>query len=221
MLPVAQPATSSPTSDFGPSTPAGVLTLAAGETLFQEGDPRLHVYRVETGSICLFKQRADGTLDVIEFAFPGDLVGLGYLDKHVTGAQATLATTLSRLPRSDIQPATSQPASARARLTAAIEREVAFLNEAPQASKLSPLPLERIAALFVTLSRCNAYEGRDPLLITDSMNCGVVAGYLDLSLADLARHLKELEALGLVAAAGPNLRLADLEALERLADGAG
>ena len=26
-------------------------------------------------------------------------------------------------------------------------------------------PVERIAALFVTLSRCNAYEGRDPTLI--------------------------------------------------------
>ncbi len=73
----------------------GFRTLAAGEMLFREGEARSHVYRVEKGSICLFKQRADGSQDVIEFAFPGDLVGLGYLDNHVSGAQATMETSLT------------------------------------------------------------------------------------------------------------------------------
>jgi CRP/FNR family transcriptional regulator len=81
-----------------------------------------------------------------------------------------------------------------------------------------PVPLERVAALFVTLARCNAYEGRDPLIVTDSMNCGVVAGYLDISLGDLARCLKEMEGRGLIMADPAGLRLTDMDALERLAE---
>lgn len=191
--------------------------LAAGEVLFRQGDLRSHVYRVETGAICLYKYRPDGTQDVIEFAFPGDLIGLGYLDSHVSGAQATMETQLSCLPRSALEPTLERTPGLRSRLTAAIEREVAFLKEALVFGGRAK-PLERVAALFVTLSRCNTYEGRDPSLITDSLTCGVVAGYLNMSVDFLARQLAELEALGLIAACPGGLRLANLNGLEKLAD---
>ena len=173
--------------------------------------------RVEKGSVCLFKQRADGSQDVIEFAFPGDLVGLGYLDNHVSGAQATMETSLSCLPRSALEPTLDKNPAVKSRLTAAIEREVAFLKEAHERSG-RPKPLERVAALFVTLARCNAYEGRDPSLLTNSLSCGVVAGYLNMSVDDLAHWLTELEARELVEAAPKGLRLKNLDELERLAD---
>lgn len=192
-------------------------TLAAGEILFREGDPRSHIYRVERGSVCLFKQRADGKRDVIEFAFPGDLVGLGYLDNHVAGAQATMDTALTCLPRSQDVPADEKSTGVASRLSAAIEREVAFLNDAQKRKALSE-PLGRIAALFVTLARCNAYEGRDPTLLTDSLSCGVVAGYLDMTVDDLAHWLTELKARDLVEVCDRGLRLTNLSELERLSD---
>ncbi len=194
-------------------------TLAAGDILFREGDTRSHVYRVEKGSICLFKDRGNGSQVVLEFAFPGDLVGLGYLDNHVSGAQATMETSLSCLPRSALEPTLERSPNIKSRLTAAIEREVAFLKETDERAG-RPKPLARIAALFVTLARCNAYEGRDPSILTDSLSCGVVAGYLDMSVDDLAHWLTELEALKLVEAASNGLRLTDLDELERLADAA-
>jgi CRP/FNR family transcriptional regulator len=204
------------TSAEGAAAPDGYRTLAAGEMLFHEGEPRSHVYRVEKGSICLFKARADGSQHVLEFAFPGDLVGLGYLDNHVSGAQATIETSLSCLPRSALEPTIENP-NTKSRLTAAIDREVAFLKDT-HARAGRPKALERIAALFVTLARCNAYEGRDPSILTDSLSCGVVAGYLDMSVDDLAHCLTELEALHLVEAAPKGLRLKNLDELERLAD---
>ena len=91
-----------------------VRTLAAGEVLFREGDPRNYVYRVETGALCLFKLRADGSENVIEFAFPGDLVGIGYLDSHATGAQASIETQLSCLPRTGVDPLAAKTPVARA-----------------------------------------------------------------------------------------------------------
>ena len=102
----------------------------------------------------------------------------------------------------------------------AIEREVAYLKDSLVAVG-RPSPLQRVAALFLTLSRNNAYEGRQPDVITDSLTCGVVAGYLGMSVDQLAARLAELEARGLIEPCEKGLRLADLDALESLADSAG
>jgi CRP/FNR family transcriptional regulator len=194
--------------------------LAAGDILFREGDLRTHVYRVEQGSICLFKVRGDGSHDVLEFAFPGDIVGLGYLDHHVSAAQATVETSVSCVPRAAVQLVLDKTPHITSRLTAAIEREVAFLRESQSRSSRTS-PVERIAALFVTLSRCNAYEGRDPTLIADSLTCGVVAGYLNVSVDELADCLKELARRDLVEATSEGLRLKNFDELEHLADASG
>jgi CRP/FNR family transcriptional regulator, anaerobic regulatory protein len=193
--------------------------LAPGEVLFREGEPRRHVFRVETGALCLYRSYPDGSRDILEFAFPGDLIGLGYLDSHVASAQATMETSLSCLPRTGLDPALDPNPGVRGRLTAAIEREVAFLKQS-LVEMGRPSPLRRVAALFVTLSRYNAYEGRTPSLITDSLTCGVVSGYLDMSVDELAAHLTELEARGLIEPCDNGLRLKDLNALEALSDGA-
>ncbi len=205
-----------PAKALEPAGKAGaceVLTLRPGETLFREGDARSHVYRVERGALCLFKSRADGTQDIFEFAFPGDLVDLGYLDSHVSGAQAAIETSLTCLSRTALDPS----AERSARLTAAIEREVTFLRESLIRNG-HPSPLERVAALFITLSRYNAYEGREPTLITDSLKCGVVAGYLNMSVGELAAQLSEMEARGLIEPCAKGLRLKDLDGLEKIAD---
>jgi CRP/FNR family transcriptional regulator len=207
-------------SDAAPSTDVGHRRLAAGDVLFREGDPRTEVYRIEQGSICLFKVRPDGSHEVLEFAFPGDVVGLGYLDHHVSAAQATVETSLSCVPRAAIELVLDKTPRITARLTAAIEREVAFLRESQDRAG-STNAVERIAALFVTLSRCNAYEGRDPTLIADSLTCGVVAGYLNLSLDELADCLKDLERRDLIEATPKGLRLKKFDELERLADASG
>ena len=115
--------------------------------------------------------------------------------------------------------ATDDSPRMRGRLTAAIEREVAYLKDSLVAVG-KPSPLQRIAALFVTLSRNNAYEGRRPDIITDSLTCGVVAGYLGMSVDQLATRLSELEARGLIEPCAKGLRLLDMDALESLADSA-
>lgn len=192
--------------------------LSAGEVVFRQGDARDHIYRVERGTVCLYREDAQGVREVIEHASPGDYVGLGYLDHHVCSAAATCEAVLSCYPRPHLVPAlTHSPTS---RVKTAMDPEIAF-SRGEEARTEQADPITRAAALFVTLSRCNAYEGRDPTLIADSLTCGLVAGYLDMSVDDLARVLKALEAHDLVENAAGGLRLKDLDALEKLAEGSG
>lgn len=196
-----------------------VRTLSAGDFLFQEGDPRTHAFRIESGGICVYKTLPDGGRDVLEFAFSGDLVGLGYHGNHVATAQATTQTSVSCLPSTAQEPVTKKSRPAKAGGSTALEREAALIHQAV-VSACKTRPIERVAALFVTLSHFNSYEGRVPDIITDSLKCGVVAGYLNMSLDLLTAQLTELETQGLIEPATNGLRLKDLPALEKLADGA-
>ena len=99
------------------------------------------------------------------------------------------------------------------------ERQFALLrNRLVRAGREKPV--ERVAAFFVILARNNTYEGRDPYIIVDSLRCGFVAGYLQMSIDVLASALVDLERRGLIEP-GPQgtVRLKNVVALERLADG--
>src|SRR6478752_3489881 len=56
---------------------ASLRRVEAKEFVFAEGDPTTHVFRVETGAVALYKILSDGRRQIVGFAYPGDLIGLG------------------------------------------------------------------------------------------------------------------------------------------------
>jgi hypothetical protein len=60
-----------------------VCSLAAGEFLFRPGDPRTQLYIIEPG---------------MRFSFSGNVIGLGYLDKHICAAKALSKSRFRSLP---------------------------------------------------------------------------------------------------------------------------
>ena len=89
------PVVTAPPAEMTAPTP---LKVAANAFLFRAGDPRTHLYRVETGAICLYETRRGDHQSVIEFLFPGDYVGLGFLEKQHLNARALLESTVTCLP---------------------------------------------------------------------------------------------------------------------------
>ena len=82
---------------------APVRSFAAKEHVFTEGDPRSNLYRVESGAVCLYKVMGDGRRQVLGFAYPGDLVGLGACNDHQCNAQVTKRSQLRSVPWSTVQ----------------------------------------------------------------------------------------------------------------------
>jgi hypothetical protein len=79
-------------------------------------------------------------------------------------------------------------------------------------------PLARVAALLVSISHNNGYEGRDPATIPDTLTSGFVADLLGLDVDDLAELLVDLRVRGLIESGSTStLRLKDIAGLERLA----
>src|SRR6516165_9947668 len=89
---------------------ASLRRVEAKGFLFTEGDPISHVYRIETGAIALVRVLTDGRRQVMGFAYPGDLIGLGVGDEHAMNAQALKPTRVRCLPVSSVrQSATNDP----------------------------------------------------------------------------------------------------------------
>lgn len=212
-----QPAASSPVAD-APEAVGMQRTLAPHEILFKEGEARSHIYRVESGTVCVYEPHWNGKRSIIEFALPGDLIGFGYLRSHTRTARATTQAQVTCLPLSAVDDVVKDNPRAEAKLEDAIERDFRILRNSLVESTQAK-PVARVAAFLVTLSQGNKHEGRDPTIIPDSLKCGIVADYLSLSIELLSSILIVLEERGLIENCPPlGLRLKDIGELERLAN---
>src|SRR5262249_18763068 len=60
---------------------------APRQEVFYEGDAKRNIYQIEAGAVCLYKTMADGRRQIFDFAFPGDVIGLGASDIYSCSAQ--------------------------------------------------------------------------------------------------------------------------------------
>ena len=217
MLAVSQPdvrSGSRATAEERATTPD--RTISSGEVLFQAGDTRAKLYRVERGALCHYRRWEDGRCEIIEFAFPGDVIGFGHLEAHISTAQAMVETVVSTVTSDDFEQLLGADDHLAVRLSAATDREFDFLRERAIESGKGK-PVERLASFLTALSHMSANEGRDPMIVTDEVSSGVVAERLDMSIDALGHALRELEQRGMVRPTPKGLRISNLSGLEQLA----
>jgi CRP/FNR family transcriptional regulator, anaerobic regulatory protein len=198
--------------------PSRIFTVQAGEALFKPGDPR-QVYRVESGALSHFMTWTDGRKQVIDFAFVGDLIGVGHLATHESSAHAMVETTVSALTAEEVAEAAAANDLYALKLSAAGEREFDYLRDKARPAK--PLaPVYRMAHYLAGLTRVNARGGQARDFIADE-NCGpVIADMLQMDQAAMASALLSLQKKGLLAPADGGVRILDVDALEAFADAA-
>ena len=192
--------------------------LKSGEALFRAGETRGRLYQVVRGALCHYMHWDNGRHEIIEFAFPGDIIGFGHLEKNVSTAQAMVETEVREVSDYELEQALDVDASLAARVSAAADREFDVLRERTVGPRRDQS--DRAASLLVTLSHLNSAEGRDPMLIGDELTSGVVAEQLDTTIDGLVKALRDLERRGVVRATEGGLRITDLEGLEAIAHAA-
>ena len=209
-----------PLSGFEQTLATGTLKrVEAKEFVFAEGDTVSHVYRVETGAVALFKLLADGRRQIVGFAYPGDLVGLGAEDEHAMNAQAIKPTRLRCLPLSGLHRSVAQDPSLGVKLYQAVARELASARDLMLTTG-QRTATERVVSFLLAFSRRNARNGQDPTAFELPMTRADIGDFLGLTIETVSRTFTKLKTAGLIELAhSSHVKLVDVEALEGLADG--
>lgn len=198
---------------------AGVKRLEAREHLFCEGDPAAHVYRIDAGYVCIYKMMPDGRRQVVDFGYPGDLIGLGAGAEHSTSAHALGVCRVRAVPSAALH----QMARQDAKLALSLYDTLAHELEAARGLLLSCCQhsaVERLASFLVMLSRRNARKGQDAATLFLPMTRSDIGDYLGLTIETVSRTFTKMRAMGLIELQQcTTVRLTDRRAIERLAEG--
>jgi CRP/FNR family transcriptional regulator, anaerobic regulatory protein len=198
---------------------APVRSLAAKEHVFTEGDPRSNLYRVEAGAVCLYKVMGDGRRQVLGFAYPGDLIGLGACNDHQCNAQATKRTQLRSVPWNTVQRLARQDSALGLKLYEAISEELAAAHDLLLTTGQRSAA-ERVAIFLLAMVRRCRRTGQDATVIDLPMTRADIGDFLGLTIETVSRTFTKLRQLGIIdLAQSARVRVLDIEALEGLAQG--
>jgi len=216
--------------DVAPNAPGGrtvdqrlkaapARVLQAREHVFFEGDAKDHVYLVEKGTVCLYKTLPDGRRQIVDFAYPGDLIGLGLPGEHVFSAQAISLTRLRCLPAGLLHEVAKHDPQVGMQLYRALSDQLLAARDL-LLTVGQRNATERLAALLLAMSRRNERYGADPTRIALPMTRADIADFLSLTIETVSRTFTKLRLGGMIELVQSSLVvIRDHEALERLAAG--
>lgn len=205
-----------PVASLRAPTRPGRLTLDAGALLFEAGAPRDRLYRIEVGAVCHYITWADGRHEVIEFLFPGDIVGFGFVERHVSSAQAVSAVVVSVLAPEAFERALEDDAGLSLRVSSAADREFEVTRSRALA-RGGRSAKAKVAAYLLALSGLEG--GGGAAVVSDDDLGGFAADRLGLSRVDFDRAVASLIDDGMVARSAAGLVVADRVWLTAAADG--
>jgi CRP/FNR family transcriptional regulator len=198
---------------------APLRRVEAKEFVFAEGDPTTHVFRVETGAVALYSVLADGRRQIVGFAYPGDLIGLGAQDSHAINAQAIKPTRLRCLPVSTLHYSASKDPALGLKLYQALARELATTRDLVLTTGQRSAT-ERLVSFLLAFSRRSARNGRDPHDFELPMTRADIGDFLGLTVETVSRTFTKLRSLGLIDLPhSTRVRIVKMDELRSLADG--
>ena len=194
-----------------------IRRVEAKEHVFREGDPRTHVFRIEEGVIALSKLLSDGRRQIIDFAYPGDYIGLGVLTDHIFDAQATCAAKVRCLSTTTLEHDASRDAGLALKLYKAVSAELVAARSL-LVSVGQKTAMERIAAFLVDLHARNTQAADDADIVKLPMRRSDIGDLLGLTIETVSRTITKLRTMRVIDVInGTEVHILNSDRLEELA----
>lgn len=198
---------------------SAIRRVAAKELIFAEGDPALHIYRIEAGAVSLFKVLSDGRRQILGFAYAGDFIGLGIEGEHVMNAQAIKPLRMRSMNRTALHAIAARDPGLSYKLYQAIAGELAAMRDLMMTTGHRSAS-ERVAAFLMALSRRNRRNGEPAEFVDLPMTRADIADFLGLTIETVSRTLTKLKTRRLIdLPQSACVHLLDSGELQRLAQG--
>ena len=192
------------------------LHIPQNRTIFSQGEPVDHAYKIVSGVVRLCKHLPDGRRQIAQFLFPGEYFSFVTIGDHGFSAEAVVDVTLLSFPQKQVERLCQEHPNMRVRLFELLSRRVHDIqNHLTRVGRQTAK--ERVAAfLLLLLQRL----GTDGTRIAVPMNRQDIADYLSLTMETVSRTLSLLKAARIVSVPDLHqLELRNIDALHALADG--
>ncbi|MDX1654369.1 MAG: Crp/Fnr family transcriptional regulator [Candidatus Competibacteraceae bacterium] len=192
-------------------------TLTRNELLYRQGEAALQLYVPLSGSLRLCRLDANDQPRLVDFAFPGEVIGLEAIGESYYQAQvlALEASRICILPTLRLERWLVANPTAAFRLARLLSAQLARMHQQGSLTGRRA-PDTRLAAFLVILAR-RLGRGRTPARLHLSMARWEIARVLGLRTETVSRYFHELERRGLIRICCRELELTDWEGLEALA----
>jgi CRP/FNR family transcriptional regulator, anaerobic regulatory protein len=195
-------------------------TFERGQTICFEGDPCERVFQVVTGLVKLFKMTLDGRIQIVDFAQPGDFIGLGDTDGYGLTAEVAVGTQLRSWKRNKLDTLIAEDQRAARLYSSEAAREISRARE--QILLLGRKEaIERIAWFLLTEMRRQGASEEDGACVDLPMTRQDIGGFLGLSMETVSRAFSRLKRAGIIETKCiSQVEVLDVEQLESVAEGA-
>lgn len=196
-----------------------VRFYAAKQHLFCEGDLASEFFRIESGNVCIYSVLPDGRRQVIDFAYPGDVIGLGTSAEHTLNAEALSAARVRSLPTAAIEDAVRRDPELGIKLYEAVSRQLGEAHHRLMSMGRCDAG-ERLAGFLLALLRRGRAANESTRDIVLPMTRADIADYLGLTTETVSRTFTRFRQEGLITIdQGILISIRDLAGLKGAAEG--
>ncbi|MEZ5852244.1 MAG: Crp/Fnr family transcriptional regulator [Hyphomicrobiaceae bacterium] len=196
-----------------------VRRISSKEHLFLDGDQQSHVYLLEAGTILLYKILPDGKRQVVDIAFPGDVVGLGLSGNHSFNAQATEPTRVRCLPVAALHQLAQRNPQLSLKLYEVLAQELSAARQHLLTISTRDAGA-RVASFLMALMHRNEQRGHSVSELVLPMRRADIGDFLGLTIETVSRTFSRLKADGIIDVDhGGYVEILDTAALGAVAEG--
>ena len=197
---------------------ANVKRFQSKEHIFCEGDARTHVFRIEDGVVTIYQMLNDGRRQIVDFAYPGDFIGLGTAGEHHFSAEATSPTTVRCLSAAALEETARREPSLALELYRAVSLELsaarALLVAIGQRSAI-----ERVATFLLMLHARTLSEKSGVNIVHLPMRRADIGDFLGLTIETVSRTITKLRLMRVIDVAhGSEIEIMDFDRLTELSE---
>lgn len=189
--------------------------VAAGQSIFAEGDPFRYIYAVRSGTCKTAMLRTDGREQVTGLHMSGEVMGLEGLahGRHRLTATALEDGEVCLIPYERLVAATVATPGAKDLVRHLMGQEMERDHGMMVVLGLTDAA-ERLAAFLLNLSQRYASRGYSPREFHLRMSRGDIASFLGLKLETISRAFSAFQKRGFLQVSGRHVRIVDLDGLK-------
>ncbi len=197
---------------------ASVRCFQSKEHIFCEGDPRTHVFQIQVGVVMIYQMLNDGRRQIVDFAYPGDFIGLGTTNEHLFSAEATSSTKVRCFGASALEESARNNSSLALQLYKAVSIELsaarALLVAIGQRSAI-----ERVATFLLMLHGRTLREIGGDGVVHLPMRRADIGDFLGLTIETVSRTITKLRLMRVIEVShGTSIRILNRDRLAGLSE---